>query len=346
MPSIPLRFDPSPSYDLESHLETQAVGNMSKIVWRSLDLVVFHSEEMFPTLDDFSKHTPGLVFHGHFGFSLGQYSEFFIGGLPIYCPMMFGSVEVTFGEPTPLAMRMFETYRDKHFHGEWENINSVRILGCTAHNAELVLLNAFDRYEESFSVLPHVEEINHISWAEPPETDEEALLKKPLTFPAAVVSDIDALRCFYYARTNPEPATACIQYYRVLEYYAFFSLQQTLALKRRDSSLSDRDFLLSTTQLLTRDEKSPIVKLVGELADSTILGTAHKAGFIRNADASQLGLALYEFRNSVVHAKYDQRVALSVDSVVATPSDTQAWQTVLHALAKRALNLKGTRSAV
>jgi hypothetical protein len=245
-------------------------------------------KETFPTLADFQSCTPGLHFHGQFGFSLDKYNEFFVGDLPNYGAFRFGNVEVTFGQPSPLLVYMFETYRDKHFHGDWEHLTSVRIYGCGKEEAELVLLNAFDRYEERFSVLPHAVEVDDIQCDETPNLDDEDVEGTAAIYPPSVVGDIEPLRWMYYAKTSAEPAAACIQYYRVLEYYAFYSLGQKLNSLRRDTTVSDRDFLLSAAQLLTKDEKSPIVKLISDLATTELLELAVASKLIRAQEPNLL----------------------------------------------------------
>jgi hypothetical protein len=147
----------------------------------------------------------------------------------------------------------------------------------------------------------------------------------------------------YYARTSAEPAAACIQYFRVLEYYAFFSLSRKLNAIRRDGDVSDREFFLQASQLLTKDEKGPIVKLIAESASIDVLSLAVESGLIARPEPNLLGSSLYDFRNSIVHAKHDYRVTVTVDPVVSAPTATNAWRRVLHQLARKALQSHASR---
>ena len=343
MLAIPLTFDPEPWDEDAKYLTTTVSSAKTVVTWQTLGLTVSHSAEHWPTLSDLSEQTAGLHFYGHFGFSLDRYSEFFVEDLPNVGAFRFGEIEVTFGQPSPLIFYMFDKYRDKHYHGDWENLTTVRIFGCRRDTAELVLLNAFDRYEEHYGVLPRATEVSEIEWNVDFAVDEEELTESPIACSPSLAADIEPLRCMYYARTSAEPAAACIQFYRVLEYYAFFAQSQRLGALRRDPSVSDRDFLLGAAQLLTKDEKAPIVKLISELVAMEALQLAVSNGIIKSTDPILLAVAAYDFRNSVVHAKYDQRTNLIVDPVVSASTNTNVWRKILHQLAKDAITRHATR---
>lgn len=337
MSSLPYSFDG----EFLDHLDTSEYEKLYKTTWSQLALSVYHSEKEWPNQEDLLAHTPSLVFHGYSGFSLGQYSEFFIEPLPAAAALSFGTAGVTFGKVTPLAAHLFEAYRDEHFHGEWEYMESVRIQGVVSETVEVVLLNAIRRYADRYDVQPRLTQVGPVSWM----TDEEMDRLEPSEAegPYLIPRDIEPLRCFYYGSVNADPAASCIQYYRVLEYYAFFSLGSKIATFRRDFSLSDRDFLLAVGQMLSRDEKGPLIQLVALLADPLILSEAADAKLISAPNVQLLGNALYDFRNSIVHAKYDQRSALVVDSVIAPLSPTKAWLSILEKLAKAAIDSSSSK---
>ncbi|HOB92880.1 MAG TPA: hypothetical protein PKL46_02345 [Aquabacterium sp.] len=338
MPTIPLRFDPPAWEHHEGHFDFTEISGITVATWNLLGLSVRHpSGSMWADLSEVKSETPALNLLGYFGFNLGKYSEIFLGDIPNYATFRMGNVEVTFGQPSPLITYLFDGHRDKHFHGHWFDMATIRIYGSSFEEYEIILLSAFDRYEEKFSVLPHVVEISPVEWADVTEHDDDDQGEVTHQFPAAIPADVEPLRCMYYAKTSAEPAAACIQYFRVLEYYAFFSLSQRLNTLRRDSGISDREFFLSTAQLLTKDEKGPIIKLVAELATNELLSLAKDSGLVARIDSNLLGSNLYDFRNSIVHAKNDFRTAVMVDPIVSGPTTTNAWRRVLHQLAKSAL---------
>ncbi|MDO9310833.1 MAG: hypothetical protein Q7T85_03950, partial [Nitrosomonas sp.] len=221
---------------------------------------------------------------------------------------------------------------DENYFGDWGDITTVQIHGVRAENAEICLLNALMKYSSVYGIHPNV--ISMADWTHDVEQDQKNEIEH---LPSAIPRDIEPLRCFYYARVNVEAMVSCLQYYRVLEYYAFFSLQGDLTSLRRDSSISDNDFLLEVSKMISREEKGPLIKLVAMIAEPSVITSAVSSGLISSPDSTALGTAIYNFRNSIVHAKYDQRAAMRVDSVVSPSSEARAWMLILERLAEAAI---------
>ncbi|UUZ75903.1 hypothetical protein LP414_30970 [Polaromonas sp. P1(28)-13] len=158
--------------------------------------MVHHAAELFPDRADLLLHTPLLSFFGHYGYSIGKFSEFFIDNMLSPCEFSFGSVEVTFGNATPLAVHLFNAHQDKHVHGPWSDINTVRIHGNLPQHAELLLLNSLRRYAERFDLQPRVFEIAPVNWAT--EEDYADIQNRTDPDPTSIPGDIEPLRCFYF----------------------------------------------------------------------------------------------------------------------------------------------------
>jgi hypothetical protein len=99
---------------------------------------------------------------------------------------------------------------------------------------------------------------------------------------------------------------------------------------------------MKAAQLLTKEEKGPIIKLVVDLTTKDLLDFAVAEGLIKTADRALPGNTLYDFRNSIVHAKQDQRAPVTVDSIIGPSKTTKAWKHVLHQLAQKALRSHAT----
>ncbi|ANH69204.1 hypothetical protein [Mitsuaria sp. 7] len=337
---IPLVFDGRQGDTAGLTIGADADG--STVNWPELGISISHkgtADE--PDFSDVGERTPQLRIHGRTGLTIDNYSEFLLQDLMSMDEFRFGSVEVSFGHPTPLFRYMFERYRHRKYMGEWSDLTSCRILGAHPDDVELVLLNAFNKYEERHDVLPQPSEILEFDWvaweASDEEETEEEEEEEGAVFDPAIPSDVEPLRCFFYAKSAADPAAACIQFYRVLEFYAFLSLTRSLSALRRDANVSDREFLFKSAQLLSKDEQSSIVRLVVELSTKELLDFAAGEGLITRSDRSLLGSSLYQFRNSIVHAKQDQRAPVTVDSIIGSSSTTKAWKRVLQQLAQKAL---------
>jgi len=157
------------------------------------------------------------------------------------------------------------------------------------------------------------------------------------------IIDQDPLRFHYHGLAQLDNAAACIYFYRVLEYYAFFSSQREISRLRHDFNLADVEFTKKILDLITRDEKGPILRLVGELADDGLLTLAHNQNLINVKDKSALGIRLYEFRNSIVHGKQSYGYILSSTPVIAPNDPTSKWREVLRRLAEKTIQSFGQK---
>jgi hypothetical protein len=336
MPPIPTEFEPGP-WD-ESHLTIDDSGEgLFTVTWPLRGLAVVVTKELYPPLAGTQKHTPALRVYGTKGFSLGTYHEFFIEGVENYCAFTLGEAEVTVGQVTPLALYLFECFYDRLMYGdEWGSVSTVRILGVSNERVEAYLLNALRLYGDCYNFDPS---ICSIEFGE--EAEEETEPDPPVGLPRVPV-DIEPLRFYYRARQEPDHEAACLQYYRVLEFYAFFDQQSAVAKLRADMKLNDRDFLIEVaTKLVARDERVPIIRLVTKLVRTPDLHRAAASGLIPQPTAEALGNALYNFRNSIVHAKYDQRAAILAPSVLEGDRLPHDWRHLLQDLAVRAISTLG-----
>jgi hypothetical protein len=104
-PTIPFEFDP-PGSDFEAdHLFTQALEGGERITWPLIGKSFFLPDRpdkpaavsFFVKLDTIEQFNPQLKIHRLGGFSLGDYHEFFVQGVPAHRAYQFGNVETSFG---------------------------------------------------------------------------------------------------------------------------------------------------------------------------------------------------------------------------------------------------------
>jgi hypothetical protein len=79
------------------------------------------------------------------------------------------------------------------------------------------------------------------------------------------------------------------------------------------------------------------------LASDDVLERALSARLIDTKDATLFGAKLYDFRNSVVHAKYDQRNLIFSPSTIPGESEAGLWREPFRQLAWSALEARGRR---
>jgi hypothetical protein len=112
---------------------------------------------------------------------------------------------------------------------------------------------------------------------------------------------------------------------------------------RHDGSISDADFSKKILELVTKDEKGPIFKLIASLADDRLLAAAVVDGLIESPVNHVLAAEVYGLRNSIVHGKFSYGYSLQAGSVLDKDLVMPRWRGLLHKLARRALDQYGSK---
>jgi len=348
-PVVPYDFRPT-SNDWDEHLKEEAAPGGVFVSWRVTGTRLFYpvSEDRptwrYANFEALAESNEGLFKgYGLSGFSVGTYHEFLVGAdIDRDSTFKMGSVEASFGMATPLAALLFNAYHRGKYFGEWYEIRSLRLIGVTMDEVEAAFLSACALYETEFGVLPSLypldEDLLTYFWGR----DEEEPGPEFFTAPP-FTTNIEPLRFYYSGLAQSDDAGSCIYFYRVLEYFSFFTNSSEVSRLRHDTSLSDAEFSKRVLDLMTREERGPIIKLISSLADRQILNTATSDGLISHATAHHLANGVYELRNSLVHGKYSHGYALHSDSVLEPDTKLTRWRAVLRKMAFQAINQYGRK---
>lgn len=336
---LPSSFDPKSDEYESAHLVYSPASRGRHVRWPLISAEIF-----VPDMDGLHfdraaivAANPGaLTIHGVRGFSLGRYHEFFVEQPPRDVNgYIMGDAEASLGEATPLAAFLFESARSK-WNGAWWDIYSVRIFGVDHADGEIALLNALMRYHDQTGYWPRPFLLGEPEWLDD-EVEGDTSAQPLRTGP--MIANVEPLRFFNAALQQDDDASACLYLYRIVEYFAFFANSADLSRLRHDPGVSDHDFARRVLDLLARDEKGPILRIIAALADESIASAAVTAGLA--ASASVLGEAIYTFRNSIVHGKYSYGFTLQSGSAIETDQTAAKWRVILSALARKALTQYG-----
>jgi hypothetical protein len=347
---IPLTFQTRPD-ELRSLLRRQVTAGLAEVTWPAAGATIRYPIEDPSYLDDWvpldevAKHTASFELHSKFGYTVGNFSEFF--ALPAYgsaedtALVQVAGTEITFGAVTPLGYHLFDGEHEEVYHPGWDSIRSIRILGASAETIERFLLTGI--------ALLHMEanirlDLFTFEVLDTPETDWDAEQRSQHhdLHLARPVTDIEPLRLFNKGMSESDSASAFLQFYRVLEFYSIIQLQDSVAALRWDRDVTPKEFLKKVAGVIDRDERSLLGWLLSKIADSSIRDLARDKRLIDTASTEALCSELYAFRNSVVHAKYDQRALITVESPLEASPLAKEWRTLCMLLAWRALKTFGT----
>jgi hypothetical protein len=340
---ISYEFDPTSENYEEHHLVWEDAPGGKSVFWPVVGARLFVPVGSNDLEDITAANSGAFRSYSHSGFSIGDYSEFFVS-MPNekYVGFKMGNIEATFGQAKPLAALIFDPYHREKWFGPWESILSLRIIGARAGEAELAFLNASTLYEEKSGILPELRSID-LSLIldydyEQPDYEEGMVVPAP-----PIIMNLEALRFYHNDLDQVDDVAACLYFYRTLEYFSFFTNATEMSRLRHDPNISDAEFSRRMLDLVGREEKGPIFKLIAGLADNTFLAATVKDGLIKAPLPNLFGEALYAFRNSIVHGKFSYGYSLLSGSVLEKDPTVLKWKVVLAKLARLALARYGTK---
>lgn len=338
---------------LRSLLRVQVSGGLAEVSWPVAGATVrypLEDAEFFHdwvSLDEVARHTASFKLHERFGYTSGNFSEFFVvpadGISSDTAIAQVSGTEITFGDVTPLGYHLFAGEHDESYHPIWEYIRSVRILGESAENAEALLLTGIALLEMEANVRVEllgfeVPDAVDVDWEDQPDSHHHELhFVRP-------IADIEPLRLFKKGMSESDSSSAFLQFYRILEFYSIIQLQDAVSALRWDRDLTPKEFLKRVGGIIDRDERSLLGSLLAKITDSEILELARGKRLVDTPSVEALCSGIYAFRNSIVHAKYDQRALITVESPLEPRSTTTDWAVLCKLLAWRAMKTLGTRS--
>lgn len=340
-PIVPFDFDPGSSEYETAHLVFKGAGTHTELTWPQISQKILVPNERYYDVQEIERLNAGAFKDWDLrGFSLGAYHEFFCYVFPAHIGFRISGAEVTFGNATPLAACLYDRYHDHHFFDEWDYLSTIRIYGAARENVESILISAALAYHERYKLVPELLRFAISDYDVADEKDDSGPCIHSI---APAISDLEALRLHYNGLAQVDPVPACIYFYRVLEYFSHSTHQHEMSKLRHDASLSDEEFTRRIVDITFRDEKGPLLRLVAQIADESILNDALTAGLIKSKDRSLLGSELYGFRNSIIHSKVATGYALEASSLLAGHVKPSAWQDLLERLSARALDAYGRR---
>jgi hypothetical protein len=361
MPILPLHFEDDDDDDAIAGLVGQSVGGRVEVSWPLLNATLLHPEVpddehvgsfSVAAAPDMPYAAPraiasansGLVLFGDYGFLLRNYAEFSVLELgmfePPHCHAKLGRVEASLGEPTPLMRYVFGQPVYRNDYVEWDAMATLRLYGTDRDAVERHVLQALLTFEE------HLHKNLDFHSLEPFEASDNAtddpILEPVVESPYLLILDIEPLRLFHKGILATDPEYAFLQFYRVLEYYSVLQHADEIARQRWDRAVSNIEYVRATLATIARDERALLAQLVNKTCAVSTLQTATRAGLIDRSDKGTLAVRLYEFRNTLVHAKYDLRASLHTEPLLEPTETTSRWVDVVKLLACGAIQACGT----
>jgi hypothetical protein len=343
MAKIPLTFDYSedkyPGIEYK-FLESQ---NHWEICFSALNLSFLYDKEPFSEecyyldIEEIEKLNPSFKAHGRFGYSSGSFHELFLHLEDlIYVSFRIENAEISLGDATPLSRLIFNHEHRNKYHGEWEYIQTIKLLNVEQADLEVYLLNALNRIQVSTRFRADLQSIcgkDYAFWLEQqelaPSNESEPGNELTISNQLEVYKDLEAVSLYRYALTTRDNISACIYYYRVIEFYAFLRKHDEIEKIRQDESIDSKDFSKKIHELVKANELKNVCGLIEETVSSTTIDFALRNQLIHTSSKQRFAEALYKFRNGIVHAKYEHTNSLIVDSILNASPQVTLWREVM-----------------
>ncbi|RVR13202.1 hypothetical protein [Sinorhizobium meliloti] len=346
MPVVPLYFDPPVDPENDPRLIYSAASGGRRVTWPDIGVNFFLPERKYwAYLSDIVEENNGFVVaHGQRGYSIGHYHEFFLkrwnGAGAAY---KMGDIEATIGTATPLAVSLFVGHHREKYFGGWGDIWTLRLIGVRQEDLEAAVLNALLTHAHAHGELLQMLELDDSIYEESHDQEDDSVEEEAIMQASPIVTDLEPLRFYYAGLAQEDAVAACIYFYRVIEFYSFMTHEAMIRRLRHDGSLTDHEFSRKILDVVTRDEKGPVFRLIAAVADNDLLERAKTEGVVQNALANVLAESVYAFRNSIVHGKFSYGFTLESTSLLEPDQSAYAWKGTLRELAKRTIERMGSR---
>ncbi|WP_340028488.1 hypothetical protein MHB71_00140 [Paenibacillus sp. FSL H7-0940] len=258
---------------------------------------------------------------------------------------MIGDIIVEVSEPSSLYRLIFNSFaKDKGFGDQWESHKTVKLRGCKFADQEktlqqiLFLIAKYHAPEYEFiadypTIVPYTPHGEDAKWNDPEDKLANREFDKFLYTP---VKYSEPLSLYNKAKKLEDP----ILYYRVLEY--FFIINKKLEIKKSIESYNNADnldtFIIEMSALYRKEESELLKNLLNNIEDiEHLIDYAKQKGLVDSLDVSTFSTKLYEYRNSIVHSKYDTKFKINVPTIeIFHPeSKDRYWIEILRKLAEK-----------
>lgn len=337
---VPNKFNIEHGEDLSSLLDKHVSNGIVSVKWKDFNIEIFFSDternSYWPEIEDIKKHTPDFLFYENFGFTVGKYSEFLVYAEDWdYLPDTYltdgSGVEISIGEVSPIGYYIFDINHDNNLHADLrEYCKSIRIFGAMPQDVELYLLNGLNKliFELGFSFDFYSLDSNYYDEDED-DREKDVIIEKKFT----VNKDILPNRLFYKGIKESDNSNAFLDFYRILEYYSVIIAENDVDKLRCNPNVSKRSFIIEMNKIISDNERALLGRLISKIANPKILVFCEQKGLIDKNKADLLSNQIYEFRNSLVHSKSNQKSLPFAKSIFIREESLENWTFVCKELA-------------
>ncbi|MED4524853.1 hypothetical protein P9257_11490 [Bacillus velezensis] len=272
------------------------------------------------------------------GFHINDYCEFFINDNFTDIDFNIREHNVKVGRPSRIFQFLFnEVLGYKGVSDGWDDITTISINKIDIGSIDTIM-------ERAIFELSHVEdrttqlyypEIYHFTEhpivIEPYHANDEVLIKD---YSKGEYEEV--IRFYNEGRRKEEP----LYFYRVLEYFFYINLKNQIFdhVGTYNKDGNEYFFMKNIQSIFTKKEETLLTHLLENLEIDQDIEFAYKENLIKENNKGIFIKALYEFRNSIVHSKFDFRTTINFPEYInRNGSSDNSWLYILESLAKKCI---------
>lgn len=318
-------------------------------------------------IDNISK----FKYYNHFGFSYDNYAEFFIGNDSSFLYELYGyntSINLSFkiggcyievNGISRLCKILLEPYYSKYLdyiadRGLEEYFYTIKIYDAPINQHKDLLIKALyylnshylhktDSFVKVYNVLPDDYEALINDSDIDLGNDKIINIERKRTRTRKDFISIEPIILFNHASTQ-DKENRFLGFYRILEFFFNRSLENELKKLRLDSTISEKEII---QVIQKKDERYLLFKLLNNALTKAekkrIISFLLSKSLIDKDKFEYFCNKLYDYRNSLVHAKEYQIDSIMLPDLFDEKKDYQVWNYVVRVLAKTCiarLNIK------
>jgi hypothetical protein len=308
-------------------------------------------------------NTLHFKYYKHYGFSYDNYAEFFIGNDSSFLYHLYGNntninlsfkiagVVVEINGVSQLCRILLEPYYSKYLEyiadrGLEEYFYTIKIYDAPSNQHKDLLIKALyylnshyltkaDSFVKAYNVLPDDYDVMI--------DDSVVNIERKRTRARNDFISIEPIILFNHASTQ-DKENRFLGFYRILEFFFNRSLENELKKFRLDPTLTEKEIILTIQK---KDERNLLFRLLKNALTSSeknklVLFLLSKSIIDKNS-FDHLCTKLYDYRNSLVHAKEYQIDSTNLPDLFNEKNDYRVWNYVIRVLAKTCIARLNTK---
>ena len=309
------------------------------------------------------KDIPNIKYYKNYGFSIDTYGEFFLGSDSYLLYDIYGEVSeidlkfnigntyIEFNSVSKICKLLIEPYYSRFDwniddRGLEEYFYTLKIYNAPQEvHKDIVIKSLFYLNSHYLKTTNNPLSIYHLipvgydenSFSEEAEVVLEKTISRKRTLKRKDFINVEPLY-FYNDACIQTRENQFLGFYRVLEFFFNRGLEKELESRRYKSSIEEKDII---SLIQNKDERSLLRNLINKVLTKSekkkLIDSLLRKNLIKDGSFDKFSNKLYEYRNSIVHAKENQLSNTILPDIFNEKNDYKVWNYVIKYISEQCI---------